>query len=142
PDGSKIAFVSDRSGNVEVYLMSATGHQIKRLTFDPADDWPVSWSPDGRWLVFSSNRDGNWNLYVVSATGSQPIQLTAHPADERDPVWSPDGRSIGFVHNGGGNFDVYTLPVPVGFITEVSADQWTQITNTPADERFPTWSAN
>lgn len=139
PDGQKIAFVSDRTGNVELYVMDAGGSHLQPLTHNPADDWPAVWSPDGRWLVFSSNRDGNWNLYIISAQGGQPVRLTGAPGDERDPIWSPDGATIGFVSNRGGNFDVYTLPLPNGIIAEVPPEQWTQITNTPQNERYPTW---
>jgi Tol biopolymer transport system component len=136
PDGQQVAFVSDRDGNAEIYLMAADGSNLRRLTNNPAQDWPVSWSPEGRWLVFGSNRDGNWNLYLVPAAGGAPVQLTSHPADERDPVWLSNG-DIAFAHNGPGNWDIFTLSVPTDQLGPVAPDTWTQVTNTPQDERFP-----
>lgn len=139
PNGDKIAFVSDRDGNVEIYVMNADGSSQQRLTNHPADDWPAAWSPDGRRLVFASDRDDTWNLYVISAEGGPAQRLTNAPGDERDPIWSPDGQSIAFAYNGSGNWDIYTLPAPTNGITEVAPAGWTQITNTPTNERYPTW---
>jgi signal transduction histidine kinase len=139
PDGQQLAFVSDRDGNAEIYVMAADGSNPRRLTDHPADDWPAAWSPDGQWLVFASNRDEDWDLYLVLAKGGPALRLTNAPADERDPTWSPDGKMIAFAYNGGGNWDIYTLPTPTEILNEISPDLWTQVTNTPADERYPTW---
>ncbi len=140
PAGRQIAFVSDRDGNEEIYVMNTDGGNQRRLTTSPADNWPVAWSPDGRRLVFASNRDGNWNLYIINAGGGPDFRLTNAPGDERDPIWSPDGTTIAFVANGGGNFDVYTLPAPAGAVAVVAPGQWTRVTTTPTDERYPTWA--
>ncbi len=139
PDGAKITFVSDRDGNVELYVMNADGSNQQRLTNHPADDWPAAWSPDGRWLVFASLRDDNWNLYLVAAAGGSAQRLTNAPGNERDPVWSPDGSQIAFAYDGNGNWDIYTLPISPGNITEIPLSEWSQITNTPTDERYPVW---
>ena len=58
PDGRKLAFVSDRDGNSEVYVMNADGSGQRNLTRNPAYDADPAWSPDGRKLAFVSNRDG------------------------------------------------------------------------------------
>lgn len=139
PDGRQIAFVSDRNGNIDLFVMEADGSNQRQLTEHPGDDWPASWSPDGRQLVFASNRDGNWNLYIVPTTGGDASRLTNDPGDERDPIWSLDGSLIAFTFNRGNNQDIYTLPAPVTTATVVPASAWTQITNTPTDERYPTW---
>ena len=139
PDGRQLAFVSDRDGNVEIYLMHADGSQQQRLTNDPADDWPVTWSPDGQRLLFASNRDSNWNLYLLEIKDRQPTRLTNDPGDERDPIWSPDGRTLVFAYNGSGNWDIYTIPAPTGAPTEIPRSQWTQVTATSRDERYPVW---
>lgn len=139
PNGRQIAFVSDRDGNVELYLMEADGSNVQRLTNHPANDWPAAWSPDGRRLVFASDRDDHWNLYLVTVGEAVATRLTNAAGDERDPVWSPDGKRIAFAYNAGTGFDVYTLPVPLANDAEVSRSAWTQITDTPEDERYPTW---
>ena len=140
PDGRKIAFVSDQHGNIEIYTMDADGSNLQQVTDNPGDNWPAVWSPDSRKILFSSNRDGNWNLYLINADGSNPQRLTNAPADEREPAWSPDGSTIAFAYNGGDNWDIYTIPAPIGAPTEIPKSAWTQFTNTPANERYPTWS--
>ncbi len=139
PDGRRLAFVSDRDGNVEVYVMNSDGSQQQRLTNHPADDWPAAWSPDGRRLVFASNRDGQWNLYVMGAGGGEPTRLTNDPGDEREPAWSPDGRAIAFAYRSSDNWDIYTLPAPTASISELPRSAWTQVALTAADEHYPTW---
>ncbi|MCB0208816.1 MAG: PD40 domain-containing protein [Anaerolineae bacterium] len=139
PDGRQIAFISDQNGNADLFVMAADGSNPRQLTDDPADDWPASWSPDNRQLVFASNRDGNWNLYVISANGGDALRLTNDPTDERDPIWSSASNTIAFTSNRGDSWDIYTLDVPSPLTTEIPASAWTQITNTPTDERYPTW---
>ncbi len=140
PDGRQIAFVSDRDGNVEIYTMQLNGGKQQRITNHPSDDWPVAWSPDGKRLVFASQRNGNWNLFVAPANGGEIVSLTNAPGDERDPLWLPDGQTIAFAYNDGDNWDIYTLPLPDGPISEVPLNDWTQITATATDERYPTSS--
>src|SRR5439155_5808717 len=76
-DGRKIAFVSERDGNGEIYVCASDGSGLKRLTNDFAYDDHPAWSPEGRSIVFSSTREPAakagqaWNaLYVMSADGS------------------------------------------------------------------------
>ena len=97
PDGRKLAFVSQRDGNSEIYVMNADGSAQKNLTRQPASDSHPSWSPDGRRIVFVSRRDGNSEIYVMNADGSGLRNLTRTPSDDLDPAWSPDGRAIAFV---------------------------------------------
>ena len=85
----RIAFVSDRDGNVEIYVMDADGSNLTNLTNNPAYDWLPVWSPDGSRIAFVSDRDGNWEIYVVDADGSNLTNLTNNPADDLLPAWSP-----------------------------------------------------
>jgi len=97
PDGRKLAFVSERDGNAEIYVMNADGSEQENLTRQPANDSHPSWSRDGRKLAFVSRRDGNSEIYVMNADGSGLRNLTRTPSHDRDPAWSPDGRAIAFV---------------------------------------------
>lgn len=56
PDGSMIAFSSNRAGNYDVYVVSAGGGKPRQLTFHSADDNVVGWTPDGKNILFSSVR--------------------------------------------------------------------------------------
>jgi WD40 repeat protein len=100
-ENGKIAFVSDRDGDEEIYLMDADGGNSVNLTNHPADDRAPAWSPDGLRIAFATNRDGNDEIYVIDADGANLVNLTSHPADDGEPTWSPDGRSIAFTSEGG-----------------------------------------
>lgn len=89
PDGTRIAFVSDREGNGDIYLVDADGSNLRRLTTDPAYDGHPAWSPDGERIVFISTRDGNGDVFVMGADGSDPVKLTNDPAHESHPTWRP-----------------------------------------------------
>ena len=97
PDGRKLAFVSRRDGNSEIYVINADGSGQENLTQHPARDSHPSWSRDGRKLAFVSRRDGNSEIYVMNADGSGLRNVTRAPSDDLRPAWSPDGRAIAFV---------------------------------------------
>ena len=80
PEGRKIAFLSKRDGNWDVYVMNADGSGKKNLTRNRGKDgpsgWPPAWSPDGRKITFVSDRDGTYEVYVMNADGSGQGRLT------------------------------------------------------------------
>ena len=99
-DGSqkndKIAFVSDRDGNCEFYVMVADGSGQTRLTSNSAEDRYPDWSPDSSKIAFMSDRDGNWEIYVMGADGSRQTRLINNDKWDSLPSWSPDGSKIAF----------------------------------------------
>ena len=90
-----IAFVSDRSGNWDIYLVKPTGGSVAQLTDHPTVDSDPDWSADGRQIAFRSRRDGSSDIFVMGADGSDPVNLIRDPADSLDdefaPRWHPDG---------------------------------------------------
>jgi TolB protein len=74
-DGTRIAFMSQRDGNWEVYLIHSDGTHLTRLTDHPAHDGLPVWSPEGRDLAFVSNRTGAWAVWVMDLDGSSPRKL-------------------------------------------------------------------
>jgi Tol biopolymer transport system component len=98
PDGSKIAFISSRTGVPQLWVMNADGSDQVQLTFDPAPKGQLpDWSPDGSKIAYQINATGNGDIYVMNADGSDKTQLTQTPEMEFGTAWSPDGDQIAFV---------------------------------------------
>ncbi len=95
PDGTKIAFVSQRSaGGFALSVMNADGTNKVEIT--PLNNGgTLSWSPDGNRIAFQDNND----IFVVNADGSNRQILVNNPAFDGEPAWSPDGSKILFVSN-------------------------------------------
>jgi TolB protein len=75
PRGEKIAFVSTKSGNAEIYVVNADGTGLKQLTSGSAVNASPNWSPDGKRIVFVSNRDGALALFIMDSDGSNQKKI-------------------------------------------------------------------
>lgn len=95
---ARIAFISDRDGNEELYVMNTDGSDVTRLTDTGGhiSSYP-RWSPDGQRIAFSSEQNGNDDIYLVNVDGSGLTQLTHADRDDSNLAWSPDGQRIAFV---------------------------------------------
>lgn len=89
PDGTRLAFMSDRNGNQDVYVMNADGTGLVNLTNDPGNDRFDCWSPDGSQIVFSSDRSGTRDLYLVNADGTGLVKLTDGTGNDQRAIWVP-----------------------------------------------------
>jgi len=126
PDGSRIAFTSDRAGSSEIYVMDADGTDLARLTNNGARDFDPAFSADGSRIAFASDRDGNKELYTVGADGSGETRLTTSAANEEDPAFSADGMHLAFTTDRDGNREIYVAGAdganPVRLTVEPAAD--------------------
>jgi Tol biopolymer transport system component/DNA-binding winged helix-turn-helix (wHTH) protein len=108
PDGARIAFASNRSGNWEVWVASSDGSNTRQVTsYRAGPAWQPRWSPNGRVLAFSHTREGNADIYTITPEGSAPRQLTSDPASDASPSWSRDGRSVYFSSNRSGAYEIW-----------------------------------
>jgi len=128
PDGTRLAFISDRSGDKQVWVIAADGGEARQVTSGALSPSEVAWSPDGRWLavvgkpprpaagaaesdvrVISRLRykndgegfwDGKWKqVLALPADGGEARQVTQDECDHTNPAWSPDGRWLAYAAN-------------------------------------------
>ena len=134
--GGKIAFVSDRDGNSEIYVMDADGSNPINLTQSPGLEGSPNWSPDGTKIAFMSIRDGNLGIYVMNADGSSPFNLTQSAGSDRLRVWSPDGTKIAFESIRDGNFDIYFEI----YVMNADGSSLFNLTQSAGSDSLPVWS--
>jgi hypothetical protein len=134
PDGRRIAFVSDREGAPNIWVIGLDGSNATNLTRHEAKDHSPAWSPDGEWIAFASVRDTlYWELYIMRADGSQVQRLTWwESASDLWPSWSPDGMRLAFASRRDGNWELYTM--------NRDGSNLQRLTNHPADDTNPAWS--
>ncbi|MFQ5724046.1 MAG: protein kinase, partial [Terriglobia bacterium] len=105
PDGKRIVYHSDRTGNLEIWLLNRETGSEQQLTSSPAADvWP-DWSPDGQKILFLSDREGDFQLWTMDAEGGAPRRLTEQSGlsggaawgNISPPRWAPDGKAIGYL---------------------------------------------
>ncbi|MGD8397928.1 MAG: DPP IV N-terminal domain-containing protein [Anaerolineae bacterium] len=86
PDGSRVAFVSARTGNWEIWLVDIATGQERRVTDHEATDVAPAWSPDGQQIAFLSNRGGTWAIHVLDLESGSVQKLIATGDNYPDPV--------------------------------------------------------
>jgi Tol biopolymer transport system component len=111
PDGTRIAFMSSRTGRYEVWVspLDERKEAVQLTALDGRGSGTPTWSPDGRWIAFETRLEGRSDLFAVPADGGPPQQLTSHAADEVDPSWSRDGAWIYFSSNRSGDWQIWKL---------------------------------
>jgi Tol biopolymer transport system component len=116
PDGSKIAFESNRSGYQEIWVCNRDGSNPVQVTSMRSLSGTPRWSPDGRYLAFDSRPGDHSEIYTVEVPSGIPRQIaTVSGANNVDPSWSRDGRWIYFSSKGEGQlFQVWQVPVTGG----------------------------
>jgi len=98
PDGSRIAFVSNRDGNFEIYAMNSDGSDQRRLTNNATSDFSPTWSPDGTLIAFERDVTGadRSDVFVMDSSGTDIRRVTHSPPDRTaiNPDWQPADSTI------------------------------------------------
>lgn len=135
PDGQKIAYFSDQSGEYQLIIADQTGSTIEKTIKipDPSFFFEPEWAPDGRHLAFT---DTDYNIWLVEIeSGNARIVETdrfAHPNRSMNPVWSPDGKWIAYSRLMDNQFKSI-------FVLNVDTNQKIQISDQLADAISPVW---
>jgi hypothetical protein len=97
PDGTKLLFVTNRTGNYEIYVRQENG-QEQNLTNHGSDDAHPAWSPDGQKIIFTSNRNGYFQIFSIQSNGSGLTQLTNIAGNNAMyPRYPPNGSQIAYM---------------------------------------------
>ncbi len=120
PDGTRIAFVSNRDGNSEIYTMNGDGSNQTNVSANAGADTFAAISRDGSKVVFASSRDGDEEIYIVDFDGSNLTRLTNDAADDTTPAFSPDGTHVIFSSNRSGTYQIYSMDTTGGNVTQLT----------------------
>ncbi|MEK6282243.1 MAG: LpqB family beta-propeller domain-containing protein [Acidobacteriota bacterium] len=150
PDGRRVAFISTRTGNGDIYLLTLDSGDLKRLTFDDSNDQLDAWSADNKWIYFSSNsRDiaGMNDIFRVSADGGTPMQVSADRyTTEYFSAPSPDGSAVAFTGHGFGSAQWWRKghshidESEIWVLRPGSTPKYEQISEGGAKEMWPMWA--
>jgi Tol biopolymer transport system component len=132
----RIAFTSNRDGNLEIYTMNSDGSEQTRLTNNPGIDAHPAWSADGSKLAWVSQVDSRFAIKTVNPDGGGEVELTPiaySPSpypwhDKWSMSWSPDGKKIAFQESD----DIIVI--------DRDGSNRTNLTNHPARDGEPAWS--
>ena len=151
PDGRRLAFVSNRTGGGDIYILTFASGDVTRLTFDDGAEQLDGWSRDGRWVYFSSTSHdiaGMNDVYRVSADGGTPMEVAADRyTNEYFSSAAPDGTlaisarataSGQWWRNGRSHLD----EAEVWIVRDGAAPKYEAVTTGGAKEMWPMWSAD
>jgi len=151
PDGRTLAFVSDRTGGGDIYLLTLATGDLRRLTYDDGNEMLDGWSRNGEWIYYSSGtRDiaGN-DVFRVRAAGGTPMPVSADRfTNEFFSAPSPDGQSIAFSARGNAsgqwwrNGHSHLDESEIWLMRGLSTSSYEKIIDRGAKNLWPMWSAD
>lgn len=121
--GSRMAVVLTRDGNSDIYLGSADGSGLRRLTTDPGADISPVWSPDGSKIAFVSDRAGGPQVYVMDAGGGGQRRVSFAGSYNTSPSFAPDGQTLAYSGRGSGGNDIFAINLGSGGVRRLTEGQ-------------------
>ena len=134
PDGSKVAYVSRRSGQLTLWVMNSDGTNPTQLPVSGNTQAPT-WSPDGSQIAYANDSQDFWEVWVVNADGTNPRRLTTHAGAAGLASWSTNGQKLVYgVEPSAGYFDLYTINI------DSSGQALLLSSSAGSSNHFPAWS--
>lgn len=140
PDGSRLAFASNRDGFYDLYLLDLQSGGIQRLTQTEQFDSSPTWSPDLAWIAYTTYANDNLEIAFYSLTNPDQTQilLTENSASDHSPAWAANGRQIAFISDRSGDSEVWLANLDIK-----DDSRFTNLSNTPQSaESHPVWNAD
>ena len=134
PDGRMIAFNSDRTGEMNIWLYSIDDGSVYQLTKGPGGDFQPNWSPDGKQLAFFSARSGNADIWLVEVETGDLKQISKNSSLDINPFFSSDGKFIAYQSDQGGRKELWVM--------NADGTNQRQLTNTGIGGHFMRWSVD
>ncbi len=130
-NSQKVAFLSKRDGNFEIYSVNDDGSELKRLTSNKGDKSMLCWSPDGNKLLYLLKKGKQYQLWTMKSDGSGQLKLADDCMNDCPPLWSPDSLKIVFTAKHQSKRTVFIANSEGGGLTRLSS---------PGSEGFaPAW---
>ncbi|MFI5334982.1 MAG: Tol-Pal system protein TolB [Chlamydiales bacterium] len=135
PDGSKVAFVSDKDGRMRIYVIPV-GAAEKRaeaqlISKQNAENSCPSWSPDGRKLAYSAKTNGVRQIWVYDFATKEERQLTSGSGNKENPSWAPDSLHLVFNSTDGSSSEL--------FVVNLNQPEAIKISKGQGKKHYPTW---
>jgi Tol biopolymer transport system component/predicted Ser/Thr protein kinase len=109
PDGSMIAFNSDRAGNMNIWLFTLADSSTRELTTGQGGEFQPNWSPDESKVAFFSSRSGSPNIWEIEIASGSLTRLTSNSGVNLNPFYSPDGKLIAYQSDQSGRLEVWVM---------------------------------
>ena len=129
---TKIAFVSNRTGYPEIWMMDYDGHNQHPITNYHSLCTTPRWSPDDEKLAFTSYASGNPEIYIYSLLTNHRLPFPTYRGLNTTPAWSPDGKKIAFCSSMGGDPEIY--------VSHADGADLKQLTFAPKVNISPVWN--
>ncbi len=135
PDGSKIAFVSDKDGAARIYLISSEAGEkrptAQLLTKKSRESSCPSWSPDGTKLAYSAKTEGIRQIWTYNFSTGEEKQLTYGPGNKENPCWASNSLHIVFNSTDNNSSDLY--------VVNLNQPDAVKVTKGQGKKHYPTW---
>jgi TolB protein len=109
PDGDRVIFSSNRSGNLDLWAVDRRSGALHQLTDDPANDLDPAFTPDGKRVLWTSDRGGNPEIWLAAADGSGARQVTRDGLDAENPTMTADGEWIVYASTNNDKLGVWKI---------------------------------